>query len=135
MQAIRMVLDGLPSEHSRRAYGRALSDFFQWHRGVGRPRLSKAVNSTVLGVTTSAGASGVAPYASTCTANEPVASAPIANAVHSRLRVDCVRSSQMSNARQKPSENSDGTNARLASAITYPARRSHAGSKPPGAAA
>jgi len=42
-KAIRMVLDGLPSEHSRRAYERALSDFFMWHRGVGRPQLSKAV--------------------------------------------------------------------------------------------
>jgi site-specific recombinase XerD len=42
-QAIRMVLDGLPSEHSRRAYERALSDFFHWHRGVGRPQLSKGV--------------------------------------------------------------------------------------------
>lgn len=42
-QAILMVLDGLPSEHSRRAYERALSDFFMWHRGVGRPQLSKAV--------------------------------------------------------------------------------------------
>ena len=42
-QAIRMVLDGLPSEHSRRAYGRALSDFFHWHRGAGRPQLNKAV--------------------------------------------------------------------------------------------
>jgi integrase/recombinase XerD len=41
--AVGMVLDGLPSEHSRRAYGRALSDFFRWHRGVGRPRLGKAV--------------------------------------------------------------------------------------------
>lgn len=41
--AVGMVLDGLPSEHSRRAYGRALSDFFRWHRGVGRPQLSKAV--------------------------------------------------------------------------------------------
>src|SRR5918912_3771460 len=41
--AVGMVLDGLPSEHSRRAYARALSDFFMWHRGVGRPRLSKAV--------------------------------------------------------------------------------------------
>jgi len=38
-----MVLDGLPSEHSRRAYERALSDFFMWHRGVGRSQLSKAV--------------------------------------------------------------------------------------------
>lgn len=35
-QAIRMVLDGLPSEHSRRAYERALSDFFMWHRGDAR---------------------------------------------------------------------------------------------------
>ncbi|MDQ3816264.1 MAG: tyrosine-type recombinase/integrase [Acidobacteriota bacterium] len=42
-QAVRMVLDGLPSEHSRRAYERALSDFFMWHKGVGRPQLSKAV--------------------------------------------------------------------------------------------
>lgn len=41
--AIRMVLDGLPSEHSRRAYERALHDFFHWHRGVGRPQLNKAV--------------------------------------------------------------------------------------------
>jgi site-specific recombinase XerD len=38
-----MVLDGLPSEHSRRAYERALFDFFHWHRGVGRPQLNKAV--------------------------------------------------------------------------------------------
>jgi site-specific recombinase XerD len=41
--AIRIVLDGLPSEHSRRAYQRALIDFFHWHKGVGRPQLSKAV--------------------------------------------------------------------------------------------
>jgi site-specific recombinase XerD len=41
--AIEMVLDGLPSEHSRRAYERALFDFFHWHRGVGRPQLNKAV--------------------------------------------------------------------------------------------
>jgi site-specific recombinase XerD len=36
-------LDSLPSEHSRRAYERALTDFFSWHRGVGRPQLNKAV--------------------------------------------------------------------------------------------
>ena len=42
-QAIQMVLDGLPSEHSRRAYERALQDFFAWHRGLGRPQLNKAV--------------------------------------------------------------------------------------------
>jgi len=40
---IRMVLDGLPSEHSRRAYERALYDFFRWHSGVGRPQLNKAI--------------------------------------------------------------------------------------------
>ena len=39
--AIRMVLDGLPSEHSRRAYERALLDFFYWHKGAGRPQLTK----------------------------------------------------------------------------------------------
>jgi site-specific recombinase XerD len=38
-----MVLDGLPSEHSRRAYERALVDFFLWHKGRGRPQLNKAV--------------------------------------------------------------------------------------------
>lgn len=38
-----MVLDGLPSEHSRRAYERALTDFFHWHRGAGHPQLNKAV--------------------------------------------------------------------------------------------
>lgn len=42
-KAIEMVLDGLPSEHSRRAYERALVDFFHWHRGTGRPQLSKSV--------------------------------------------------------------------------------------------
>jgi site-specific recombinase XerD len=41
--AVAMVLDGLPSEHSRRAYERALLDFFNWHRDVGRPQLNKAV--------------------------------------------------------------------------------------------
>jgi site-specific recombinase XerD len=41
--AIRVVLDTLPSEHSRRAYERGLIDFFHWHRGLGRPKLSKAV--------------------------------------------------------------------------------------------
>jgi site-specific recombinase XerD len=42
-EAIRVVLDTLPSEHSRRAYERGLVDFFLWHRAVGRPQLSKAV--------------------------------------------------------------------------------------------
>lgn len=43
VRAVEMVLDTLPSEHSRRAYERALFDFFQWHKGVGRPQLNKAV--------------------------------------------------------------------------------------------
>jgi site-specific recombinase XerD len=42
-KSIEMVLDCLPSEHSRRAYERALFDFFHWHRGAGRPQLNKAV--------------------------------------------------------------------------------------------
>ncbi|MCA1850206.1 MAG: site-specific integrase [Acidobacteria bacterium] len=42
-RAIGMVLDALPSEHSRRAYERALVDFFHWHRGAGRPQLNKAI--------------------------------------------------------------------------------------------
>src|SRR5205085_3723340 len=42
-RAIEMVLDGLPSEHSRRAYERALTDFFHLHRGAARPPLNKAV--------------------------------------------------------------------------------------------
>jgi integrase/recombinase XerD len=41
--AIEMVLDSLPSEHSRRAYQRALIDFFRWHAGAGRPALNKAL--------------------------------------------------------------------------------------------
>lgn len=41
-KSIEMVCDTLASEHSRRAYRRALEDFFLWHRGAGRPRLDKA---------------------------------------------------------------------------------------------
>ncbi len=36
-------MDGLPSEHSRRAYERALVDFFRWHATAGRPALNKAL--------------------------------------------------------------------------------------------
>jgi site-specific recombinase XerD len=43
MSAIKMVLDGLPSENSRRAYERALFDFFLWHKGVGHLQFNKAV--------------------------------------------------------------------------------------------
>jgi site-specific recombinase XerD len=42
-EVVGIVLDALPSVHSRRAYERALFDFFHWHRGLGRPQLNKAV--------------------------------------------------------------------------------------------
>ncbi len=41
-QIIQMVLDGLTSEHSRRAYGKALQDFMTWYKQQGKPGLNKA---------------------------------------------------------------------------------------------
>ena len=41
--AVALVVDGLTSGHSRRAYGRALDDFLTWWDGEGRPPLSKAI--------------------------------------------------------------------------------------------
>ena len=41
--AIQMVLDTLASEHSRRAYTRALREFFAWRRNAGSPALSRAL--------------------------------------------------------------------------------------------
>ena len=40
---VNLVLDSMTSEHSRRAYDRALVDFLDWHAGQGRPPLSKAL--------------------------------------------------------------------------------------------
>ena len=40
---IDMVIDGLPSENSRRAYQRHLEEFFIWHQEIGRPELNKAL--------------------------------------------------------------------------------------------
>ena len=40
---IDLVLDALPSENSRRAYQRALEEFFVWHREQNRPELNKAL--------------------------------------------------------------------------------------------
>lgn len=39
---MNMVLDGLGSPHSKRAYERALSDFAAWYRRQGRPGMAKA---------------------------------------------------------------------------------------------
>lgn len=38
-----LVLNGLDSEHSRRAYGKALTDFLAWYQAEGKPGLSKAM--------------------------------------------------------------------------------------------
>jgi integrase/recombinase XerD len=38
---VGFVLDGLDSEHSRRAYSKALTDFLAWYTQQGRPGLSK----------------------------------------------------------------------------------------------
>ena len=40
---IDLVLDALPSENSRRAYQRALEEFFVWHAEQNRPELNKAL--------------------------------------------------------------------------------------------
>jgi site-specific recombinase XerD len=39
---IQVVLDAVDSEHTRRAYRRALGDFLAWHEAEGRPALNKA---------------------------------------------------------------------------------------------
>ena len=40
---IKLVTDGLESQHSKRAYERALTDFFVWWEGQKRPGLNKAI--------------------------------------------------------------------------------------------
>jgi site-specific recombinase XerD len=40
---IKTVLDGLDSEHSRRAYARHLKEFIAWHKASGHPELNKAL--------------------------------------------------------------------------------------------
>lgn len=39
---IALALDGLTSEHSRRAYGKALADFLAWYTAEAKPGLAKA---------------------------------------------------------------------------------------------
>jgi integrase len=55
---IYMVLDALGSDHSRRAYHRALEDFLTWYTGAGKPGLSRA---TVQRYKTVLQAEGLAP--------------------------------------------------------------------------
>jgi site-specific recombinase XerD len=45
---IEMVIDALPSENSRRAYGRHLEEFFDWHQKQGQPELNKALINSYL---------------------------------------------------------------------------------------
>lgn len=40
---VSLVLDGLTSEHSRRAYDRALTDFLTWWASQGKSLMSKAI--------------------------------------------------------------------------------------------
>ena len=40
---IAVLIDGLPSENSRRAYQRHLQEFFCWHASENRPELNKAL--------------------------------------------------------------------------------------------
>lgn len=39
---VNLVLDGLNSEHSKRAYGKALANFLNWYSEQGKPGLNKA---------------------------------------------------------------------------------------------
>jgi site-specific recombinase XerD len=43
IEIINLVIDGLPSENSRRAYQRHLEEFFVWHQEQNRPELNKAL--------------------------------------------------------------------------------------------
>ena len=39
---IQTVIDGVTSQHSKRAYGRAIADFMSWYQSSGQAELSKA---------------------------------------------------------------------------------------------
>jgi site-specific recombinase XerD len=45
---IELVIDGLPSENSRRAYERHLEELFAWHHDQGQPELNKALINNYL---------------------------------------------------------------------------------------
>jgi site-specific recombinase XerD len=52
---VDLVVDGLDSKHSRRAYSRALREFLNWHAEQGRPGLNKATVQQYRGELRSAG--------------------------------------------------------------------------------
>ena len=54
---ITLVTDGLTSEHSRRAYSKALDDFLAWHMAEGKPGLAKATVQRYKAVLQSSGLS------------------------------------------------------------------------------
>lgn len=56
---IALVTDGLTSEHSRRAYSKALADFLAWHTAEGRPGLTKATVQRYKAVLQSGGPSAL----------------------------------------------------------------------------
>jgi site-specific recombinase XerD len=56
-EIINLVIDALPSENSRRAYQRALEDFFVWHQQQDRPELNKALINKYVKILRESGAS------------------------------------------------------------------------------
>lgn len=54
---IDSVIDALPSANSRRAYQRALEEFFVWHAGENRPELNKALINRYIKMLRESGAS------------------------------------------------------------------------------
>jgi len=54
---ISLVLDAMPSENSRRAYQRALEEFFVWHQEQDRPELNKALINRYIKTLRTTGAS------------------------------------------------------------------------------
>ena len=57
IEIINLVLDALPSENSRRAYQRALEEFFIWHQEQNRPELNKALINRYIKILRESGAS------------------------------------------------------------------------------
>jgi len=56
-EIVALVLDGLNSHESKRAYGKALDDFLTWYAEVGRPGLNKRTVQRYKAVMTESGLS------------------------------------------------------------------------------